>query len=182
MPEHAATAAADLGWQQLLATAGELGNALLHRQWMLACAESCTGGLVAAALTALPGSSAWFERALVTYSNAAKCELLGVPQALLHRHGAVSEPVALAMAQGVLEHAPVQAALAITGIAGPGGGTADKPVGLVWFAWALRGPQGVRAQAQHVLWPGDRHAVRMAAAQHALRGMLERVLRQAPPR
>ena len=163
------------GWAQLTGAADALGRELLHRGSMLGCAESCTGGLISAALTALPGSSQWFERSLVTYSNAAKHELLGVSPQVLQTHGAVSEATALAMARGVLEHAPVQAALAVTGIAGPGGGSADKPVGLVWFAWAWLDAQGTRAQAEAVRWPGDRHAVRMATALHALRGMLLRL-------
>ena len=165
--------AADPGWQALTLAADALGRALLARGWMMGCAESCTGGLVAAALTSLAGSSQWFERALVTYSNAAKAELLGVPAQVLAQHGAVSEATALAMAHGMLAHAPVQAALAITGIAGPGGGSADKPVGLVWFAWAWRTPAGEQARAEAVRWPGDRQAVRMASAQYALRGMLQ---------
>ena len=167
----------DAGWPGLLEVAASLGAALSRRGWMFGCAESCTGGLVAAAVTSLAGSSGWFERALVTYSNAAKRELLGVPPDLLERDGAVSESVALAMARGVLERAPVQAALAITGIAGPGGGSADKPVGLVWFAWGLRTPQCLQLQAQGLHWPGDRQAVRMAAARHALLGLRERVER-----
>jgi nicotinamide-nucleotide amidase len=166
---------ADAGWQALLGAADELGQALTGRGWLLGCAESCTGGMVAAALTSLPGSSQWFERALVTYSNAAKTELLGVPPDTLRTHGAVSEATALAMARGVLAHAPVQAALSVTGIAGPGGGSADKPVGLVWFGWAWNTRSGVLAQAEARCWPGGRHAVRMASAQHALRGMLLRL-------
>ena len=172
--------AADPGWQALTLAADALGRALLARGWMMGCAESCTGGLVAAALTSLAGSSQWFERALVTYSNAAKAELLGVPAQVLAQHGAVSEATALAMARGVLAHAPVQAALSVTGIAGPGGGSVDKPVGLVWFGWAWNTPRGVVAQAESCCWPGGRHAVRMASAQHALRGMLLRVLARDP--
>ncbi len=171
---------ADAGWQALLGAADELGRALLARGWMFGCAESCTGGMIAAALTSLPGSSQWFERSMVTYSNAAKTELLGVEPELLRTQGAVSEATALAMARGVLAHAPVQAALSVTGIAGPGGGSADKPVGLVWFGWAWNTPQGVLAQAESCLWPGGRHAVRMASAQHALRGMLLRVAAHGP--
>lgn len=177
-PEEAAAGAfppdigsADAGWQALLTAAHTLGRVLLGRGWMLGCAESCTGGLVAAAVTSLAGSSQWFERGLVTYSNTAKSELLGVPEPVLREHGAVSEATALAMARGMLAHAPVQAALAVTGIAGPGGGSADKPVGLVWFAWAWQTPGGIDSLAEAVRWPGDRQAVRMASAQYALRGM-----------
>lgn len=106
---------------------------------MIATAESCTGGLVAAALTSIAGSSDVFERGFVTYSNAAKIELIGVPVSLIEQHGAVSEPVARAMAEGALLHAKAQVAVSITGVAGPGGGSAEKPVGLVHFACARRG-------------------------------------------
>ena len=147
---------------------GQLAQALLARQLMLVTAESCTGGGIAAACTDLAGSSGWFERGLVTYSNAAKQALLDVPAELLATHGAVSEPVARAMAEGALRRSPAQLALAVTGIAGPGGGSADKPVGLVWFAWAGLGPT---VSASRV-WPGDRAAVRAATVQHALAGAL----------
>ncbi len=173
--EQAARPAPGPGWAELTGATDALGRELLRRGWMLGCAESCTGGLISAAVTALAGSSQWFERGFVTYSNAAKQDLLGVPTQLLQAHGAVSEATALAMARGVLEHAPVQAALAVTGIAGPGGGSADKPVGLVWFAWAWLDARGPCAQAEAMRWPGDRHAVRMASALHALRGMLPRL-------
>lgn len=161
-------------WSEVLAAALALREPMFDRGWMLGCAESCTGGLVAAAVTSLAGSSDWFERGFVTYSNRAKTELLGVPAAMLDVHGAVSREVALAMAHGVLAHAPVQAALAVTGIAGPGGGTPDKPVGLVWFAWAwrdFRQADGARAEAQSICWPGNRDAVRLASARHALDGL-----------
>ena len=158
-------------WQELVRSAVALRDDLLGRHWMLGCAESCTGGLVAAAITSVAGSSEWFERGFVTYSNRAKTELLGVPEALLATHGAVSREVALAMAQGVIARAPVQAALAVTGIAGPGGGSLDKPIGLVWFGWAWREGQGVHSETQSVVWPGDRQAVRMASAHHALAGL-----------
>ncbi|MFM7704994.1 MAG: CinA family protein, partial [Rubrivivax sp.] len=115
-----------------------LADALLERGWMLAAAESCTGGLLAAACTALAGSSHWFERGFVTYSNAAKEEALGVAQALLQAHGAVSEPVARAMAKGALARSQAHLALAVTGIAGPGGAVPGKPVGTVWLAWSVR--------------------------------------------
>jgi nicotinamide-nucleotide amidase len=151
--------------QVQLATAVQaVADTLLRRQWMLATAESCTGGMVAAACTDLAGSSAWFERGFVTYSNAAKTQMLGVDAQLITTHGAVSEPVARAMAQGVLQHSAAQLALAITGVAGPGGGSVAKPVGTVWFAFA--GPWGVHSEVQH--FGGDRAAVRQAAALHAL--------------
>jgi nicotinamide-nucleotide amidase len=146
-----------------------LAQRLLARRWMLATAESCTGGLIAAACTELSGSSTWFERGFVTYSNAAKTELLDVPAPSIAQHGAVSEPVARAMAAGALRRSAAQVALAVTGIAGPSGGTADKPVGLVWFAWAL--PQQLHSEARH--FPGERAAVRAATVQHALARLLE---------
>ena len=151
----------------------ELASALRGRGWLLATAESCTGGLVAAACTAVAGSSDWFERGVVSYSNAAKTDLLGVPAADIAAHGAVSEPVALAMAEGVLQRSQAQRAVAVTGVAGPGGGSADKPVGLVWLAWSWRDADGaitVRAAAHH--FPGDRAAVRQATIACALQGLL----------
>ncbi len=123
---------------ELLAQAEAVLSACRQRGWMLATAESCTGGLVAGLLTEIAGSSDVVERGLVTYSNAAKHSLLGVPEVLLAQYGAVSEPVARAMAEGALARAPVALTVAITGIAGPGGGSADKPVGLVHFAAAAK--------------------------------------------
>jgi nicotinamide-nucleotide amidase len=149
---------------QWAAAVQAVADTLLRRQWMLATAESCTGGMVAAACTDLAGSSAWLERGFVTYSNAAKTQMLGVDAQLIAAHGAVSEPVARAMAQGALQHSAAQVALAITGVAGPGGGSEAKPVGTVWFAFA--GPWGVHREVQH--FGGDRAAVRQAAALHAL--------------
>ena len=149
---------------QWAAAAQAVADTLLRRQWMLATAESCTGGMVAAACTDLAGSSAWLERGFVTYSNAAKTQMLDVDAQMIATHGAVSEPVARAMAQGALLHSAAQVALAITGVAGPGGGSEAKPVGTVWFAFA--GPWGVHSEVQH--FGGDRAAVRQAAALHAL--------------
>jgi len=147
----------------------QLAAQLLRRQWQLATAESCTGGLIAGACTDLSGSSNWFERGFVTYSNAAKTELLGVPAALIEQQGAVSEAVARAMAEGALRHSAAQVAVAVTGVAGPTGGTPDKPVGLVWFAYAL--PDRTLSEEMH--FPGDRAAVRAATVQHALQGLTE---------
>jgi nicotinamide-nucleotide amidase len=147
----------------------QLATELLARGWMLATAESCTGGLIAGACTDLAGSSAWFERGFVTYSNAAKVQMLGVAAALIAQHGAVSEPAARAMAQGALQHSHAQVALAVTGVAGPGGGSADKPVGTVWFGWALNGE--VVSEVQH--FAGDRAAVRQATVRHSLRRLLD---------
>ena len=158
-----------------LALAGEitpkLATALLARQWMMATAESCTGGLIAGACTDLSGSSNWFERGFVSYSNAAKTELLGVPAELITQHGAVSEPVVRAMAQGALTHSHGQCSLAVTGVAGPTGGTPDKPVGLVWFGWCVDGV--TTSEQQH--FDGDRAAVRAQTVAHALAGLLTRL-------
>lgn len=150
--------------QSLLDEAAALLEACRARQVMLATAESCTGGLIAAALTAIAGSSDVVERGFVTYSNAAKHELLGVPEALLRDHGAVSEPVARAMAEGALARSQADIAVAVTGVAGPGGGSAEKPVGLVWFGLAQRGQPVV---SEHQVFPGDRTAVRAATVARA---------------
>ena len=147
----------------------QLAALLTARGWMLASAESCTGGMIAAACTDLAGSSAWFERGFVSYSNAAKTELLGVPTGLIATHGAVSEAVARAMAQGALAHAHAQCAVAVTGVAGPTGGSADKPVGTVWFAWAT--PGGLHSECQR--FDGGRAAVRSATVEHSLRTLMD---------
>lgn len=146
----------------------QLAAVLLAQQRMLATAESCTGGLIAATCTDLAGSSNWFERGFVTYSNAAKTDMLGVPVQLIASHGAVSEAVARAMAQGALQQSSAQVSVAVTGVAGPSGGSPDKPVGTVWFAWGL--PSGVVSEVQH--FSGDRATVRAAAAQHALQRLV----------
>jgi nicotinamide-nucleotide amidase len=150
-----------------------LAQALRARGLTMATAESCTGGLIAGACTEVSGSSDWFERGFVTYSNAAKTELLGVPMALIEQHGAVSEPVARAMAAGAVAHSPAPLALAVTGVAGPSGGSAEKPVGTVWFGWAT--PAGVFTE--HQRFDGDRSAVRQATVRHALAGLLQRLPR-----
>lgn len=137
---------------------------LPQRGWMLATAESCTGGLIAGACTDLSGSSLWFDRGFVTYSNAAKTEMLGVPATLIAQHGAVSEPVARAMAEGAAQRSGAQASVAVTGVAGPTGGTPDKPVGLVWFGWSVGG----RTHSESRHFAGDRAAVRAQTVAHAL--------------
>ncbi len=147
-----------------------LGDALRQRGWTLATAESCTGGAIAAACTAVAGSSDWFDRAFVTYSNAAKVTMLGVDAALIASHGAVSEPVARAMAEGALRQAPVQLAVAVTGIAGPGGAVPGKPVGTVWLAVAGEGG----TQATRLQLHGDRDAVRRQTVALALAHLLQR--------
>lgn len=148
----------------------DIARCLLERQEWLAVAESCTGGLIAKSLTDLAGSSGWFERGYVTYSNRAKYELLGVPEAVLQHHGAVSEATALAMVGGVLVHAPVHWALAVTGIAGPSGGSADKPVGTVWIA---AGQRDGACSARRFRFDGDRESVRAQAACMALDILLD---------
>ncbi len=130
----------------------------------IATAESCTGGLIAAALTEIAGSSDVVERGFVTYSNAAKASLLGVPEPLIARHGAVSQAVAGAMASGALERSLADVAVAVTGVAGPGGGSVDKPVGTVWFGVAAR---GATVGTERVVFPGDRSGVRQATVLHA---------------
>ncbi len=152
------------------ALAAKLGSLLLAGGLHVATAESCTGGLLAGAITSVAGSSDWFDRGFVTYSNEAKIELLGVARALIEGHGAVSEPVAAAMAAGALARSRADLALAITGIAGPGGGTPAKPVGTVCFAWARRGngPPSVRTEQL----AGNRAAVREASVRIALEGLI----------
>jgi len=151
------------------ALAEKLGARLRARGAMLVTAESCTGGWAAQAVTAVAGSSEWFERGFVTYSNAAKEEMLGVRPETLARHGAVSEETAREMALGALERSRGTVALAITGIAGPSGGSAAKPVGTVCFAWAAKGREST--ETRH--FPGDREAVRRQSVDHALQRVLE---------
>jgi nicotinamide-nucleotide amidase len=153
----------------------QLAAALLARGWRLASAESCTGGWIAKCCTDLAGSSSWFDRGFVTYSDAAKMDMLHVEPAVLQQHGAVSEPVARQMAQGALDVAGVETALSVSGIAGPDGGSAQKPVGTVWFAWAI---QGQATSAECVRFQGDRESVRRQSVLHALQGLLQRVGRR----
>ena len=150
--------------------AERVGQGLLARHWRLALAESCTGGWIAKVVTDVPGSSDWFERGFVTYSNTAKVDLLAVPQALLESHGAVSSEIVNAMAAGALRHSRAEIALAVSGIAGPDGGSLDKPVGTVWLAWAVRDRPGY---SRCYTFPGDREAVRRQAVAAALQGVLE---------
>lgn len=140
-----------------------VADSLLENRLFLATAESCTGGMIAAACTDLAGSSQWFERGFVTYSNEAKTELLGVDAALITQHGAVSEAVARAMAAGAIAHSRAQVAVAVTGVAGPTGGSALKPVGTVWFGFALPG----QLLSETLCFEGDRNAVRAATVRHA---------------
>ena len=158
--------------EELLQLASELGDKLKARGWMLATAESCTGGWVGQLVTSLPGSSDWYERGFITYANAAKVEMLGVPSEVLDMHGAVSEETASAMAAGALKNSHAQAALAISGIAGPGGGTREKPVGLVCYGWALA--DGTLMSSTCRLG-GDRDEIRSRAVAAALRGLIDLV-------
>jgi nicotinamide-nucleotide amidase len=157
---------------ELLGLTADLAAIFQKKGWLMATAESCTGGMIAAACTDLAGSSNWFDRGFVSYSNEAKTDMLGVDAALISRHGAVSEAVARAMVRGAISHSRAQAAVAVTGVAGPSGGSAAKPVGTVWFAWAT--PAGIVSEMRR--FDGDRAAVRQATVHHALQGLLERLI------
>jgi nicotinamide-nucleotide amidase len=152
----------------LLQLSQRLGEQLLNRNWRVATAESCTGGGVAAAITAVSGSSAWFEYGIVSYANDAKQKLLGVSSATLAREGAVSEAVVIEMARGVLALAEADIAVAISGVAGPSGGTPDKPVGTVWFAW-IKANGEIKTELQH--FSGDRNTVQKKAVIFALENL-----------
>lgn len=165
-----------LTWPEPVVRAvGRTAGLLQQRGWTLATAESCTGGLIAAACTEVAGASAWFDRGFVTYSNAAKSDLLGVPAALIAAQGAVSEPVARAMAAGAAQRAGAQAAVAVTGVAGPAGGSPGKPVGTVWFGWSVAG----RIHAARCRFDGDRNAVRLQTVIHALDRLCALAVRDA---
>jgi nicotinamide-nucleotide amidase len=155
--------------RDVLGQCEQLARTLLARNWKLATAESCTGGLIAAACTELSGSSQWFERGFVTYSNEAKSDSLGVDAALIAQHGAVSEVVARAMAFGAIRHSLAQVSIAVTGVAGPTGGSPQKPVGTVWFGFQVDG----QLTSETRLFAGDRAAVRAATVRHALQRLQE---------
>jgi nicotinamide-nucleotide amidase len=155
--------------EALCRQAEQLGEQLRECKATLVTAESCTGGWVGKILTDIAGSSQWYDRGFITYTNQAKQDLLGVPAEILQAHGAVSEATARAMVEGALIHSQAQVALGITGIAGPGGGSIDKPVGLVCFAWANRAGEVVSEKQR---FAGSREAVRRQAALHALQGVL----------
>jgi len=160
---------ATTSWANALSAASRLGHALEQRGWLFACGESCTGGLLAAAMTSTPGSSAWFDRGFVTYSNDAKVELLGVSHDTLERFGAVSEETAMEMAAGVLAASPrADTSISTTGIAGPDGGTPGKPVGMVCFGFAQRRADGIVTRADTKVFEGDREQVRHASVAYAL--------------
>ena len=157
--------------QDLFERAVRLAERLRDSRRTVATAESCTGGWIAKVLTDLPGSSDWFGYGIVSYSNAAKQELLGVSASLLVEHGAVSEAVVTAMAEGVLRRSDADLAVAVSGIAGPAGGSAGKPVGLVWFAWAVIGDGGLMVKAERRQFEGDRETVRRQTVAVALDGL-----------
>jgi nicotinamide-nucleotide amidase len=161
--------------QELYRLAGVVGKVLRREARKLAVAESCTGGWVAQCITDVPGSSAWFDCGFVTYSNESKCAVLGVDRKIIDGFGAVSEETVKAMAAGVLNNSLADTVVAISGIAGPAGGTVEKPVGTVWFAWQCRGGE---PQVMQCRFDGDRRAVRWQAVQVALRGILDVVGRE----
>ena len=149
----------------------KLAERLVELEWQMATAESCTGGLISACCTDLAGSSAWFDRGFVTYSNDAKTQMLGVPADSISTHGAVSETVAHAMAVGAVYRSKAQVSVAVTGVAGPSGGSPEKPVGTVWFGWCING--AVSTEMKH--FEGSRDKVRQATVTHALDGLLTRL-------
>lgn len=151
--------------QDLADLAQTLGEKLRQSKKLLATAESCTGGWVGKVITDVPGSSHWYDRGFITYTNESKQEILGVPAEIIRTHGAVSEQTAKAMVEGVLRQSHADVVLSITGIAGPGGGSETKPVGLVWFGWGQRAGD---IQTQSHTFPGDREAIRRQAVQHSL--------------
>jgi len=153
----------------------ELTKLLLTRNLTVTTAESCTGGLIAAALTSVSGSSAFFRSGIVSYSNESKRRLLGVPAQFLASDGAVSESVVLAMAEGARQRNDADVAIAVSGVAGPDGGSDEKPVGTVWIAWAIPVQHRVQIDAQRFQFSGDRHAVRQTAVVAALRGTIARL-------
>jgi nicotinamide-nucleotide amidase len=157
---------------ELLALSARVGHGLQTRGWLLVTAESCTGGGLSALITEVAGSSQWFDRGFVTYSNQAKQEVLKVKDSTLNQRGAVSEAVVLEMAQGALEQSRAQVAVAISGIAGPGGGTPEKPVGTLCIAWAAK---SLGARAHTFQLTGSRAEIRQAALQQALLGLMEMV-------
>jgi nicotinamide-nucleotide amidase len=157
---------------KLARSSAALGRRLLAAGRWVTTAESCTGGWIAKCLTDIAGSSQWFSVGWVTYGNEAKSTQLGVPSAVLKRHGAVSEPVVTAMARGALRRSGAQLAVAVSGIAGPGGAVPGKPVGTVWFAWARRGPRGVQVWTQCKRFRGDRDQVRRRTVSVALQRLL----------
>lgn len=158
--------------QSIVELSAQLGQLLLENNWTVTSAESCTGGLIAAAITEVAGSSAWFNQSVVSYANMAKTEMLGVGPDLLEAHGAVSKEVVLAMAEGARAAANATFAVAVSGVAGPSGGSFEKPVGTVWVAWA---GSAIASEAEVYAFAGDRSAVREAALIESLHGTIRRV-------
>ena len=148
-----------------------LSSRLIHLKWMLSTAESCTGGMIASQCTDLPGSSDWFDRGFVSYSNAAKTQMLGVDPELFTTHGAVSEPVVRAMALGAIYHSKSMVSIAVTGVAGPSGGSHEKPVGTVWLAWFVNGHVSTELKC----FDGSRSEIREATTAFALQGLFDRI-------
>lgn len=149
----------------------QLSDRLIHMHWMLATAESCTGGMIASRCTDVAGASLWFDRGFVTYSNRAKSDMLGVPEELIDQHGAVSEPVAKAMALGAVYRSNSTVSIAVTGVAGPSGGSLIKPIGTVWIAWCIDGQ--IHSELQ--TFSGDREEIRLATTDWALEGLVKRL-------
>lgn len=149
----------------------QLAERLVQLQWMLSTAESCTGGMIASKCTDLAGSSAWFDRGFVTYSNRAKLNMLGISEEMIAQHGAVSEPVAKAMALGASYQSDSLASIAVTGVAGPSGGSPEKPVGTVWLAWCVDGV----VQTELRVFSGNRSEIRLATVDCAVEGLLKRL-------
>lgn len=160
--------------KKLYELAVEIGQALKSRGLMLVTAESCTGGWVSEAVTMVPGSSDWFERGFVTYTYISKREMLGVREDTLEKHGAVAEATVREMVAGAIARSHAQVGVAVSGVAGPSGGTAEKPVGTVCFAWAIKNDESV-SETRH--FAGDREAVRKQSVEHALRGVLSLLAR-----
>ena len=158
--------------EQIEQAVGHLAEALLARSWLLTCAESCTGGWISKCCTDREGSSTWFDRGFIAYSYPAKTEMLGVTEQRLQQFGAVSREIACDLAEGARSRSGVQVSLAVTGVAGPGGGTVSKPVGLVWFAWAI---EDRAVESESMLFKGDRDAVRRQTVLHALQGLQRRL-------
>ena len=156
--------------QKIELTVNELAEVLIKRKWVMATAESCTGGGISQEVTSINGSSAWFDRGFVTYSNEAKQEMLSVPLDVLEGFGAVSEECARAMVEGALAHSHADVAVSVTGIAGPGGGSEEKPVGTVCFGWAVRNQA---ARSTRLVFEGDRHDIRKQTILMALQGLLD---------
>ena len=154
--------------EDIIDLAARAGRALQQKGWLLATAESCTGGGVGQAITEIAGSSDWFECGFISYSNASKSELLDVSPALLAQHGAVSEEIAAAMAQGALSNSNAHVTVSTTGIAGPGGAVAGKPVGTICFGWT----SADATHTERMVFSGDRHAVREQTVAHALKGLI----------